>query len=864
MWTVTSPGGLVELSVVQEDTGKLFYTIKRKEKSIVEKSPLGICGIGEDALRFVGEARREIREAYSIPAGKKAVYTDEGNEFVLTFACEIGSLGLHLRAYDDGAAFRYEVSGEASESVRIAGEETGFCLAEAFGDVWLQTWINSYEGRYERSGWEDVAGRRFGMPGLVHDAVDGLWALVTEAGVYNNHGNYCASHLLGMGPRHLQIGFAPEEMGQPLTCCLPLSTPWRVVVVTDHLDTLVNTTLTYNLNPPSDLADVSWVRPTRNVWHWWSFENGAQLYTEMKRYADYAAAIGFEGITVDGVIMNNDLGLSYLRDLCEYAHEKNLTVWLWCMLKTIDTPQKARKWVPLWTECGIDGLKVDFFESDSQYTMGQYEMVAEILTEHRLMINFHGATKCSGEGRSWPNLMAAEGIGGMEQYKWCDMVDSVHNCTVPFTRNVIGPMDYTPTAFSHKNRNTTHGHQLALPVVYECGATHIAAGIYHLEAWRGTDFLRRTKAAYDEVRVLSGFPGHHAAVMRRKGEEWLLGCITHKALPLHLSLDFLPDGDFEAEIYEDDYSGEILRVRHQSVSAKTMLDLSLLDHGGAGVYIARRVTPLETAYSDGYMTANRQIIPVASMVTGGGSELLWFSPEKWTVQLNGRVHLPVDSPLNDRYMIRFFYAAEEATRIRLTTSLGSREWDLPATGSPRVMMTHNIVAALPAGCDTVEVQRISGGHPALDCVHILDNHPPCEWDCEMDRAQLIGSAERVTDDRGRTKVVGLGLGGEWIYEEMDLPQDGKYLLHLEYSAGHSRDLCIEVNDQPIKKINLYCSSGWGAFTTWENCDAAEILMDFRKGKNRIRLFLDDAAAPHIYKVKVLKVGKDWFRGKHFA
>lgn len=203
-----------------------------------------------------------------------------------------------------------------------------------------------------------------------------------------------------------------------------------------------------------------------------------------------------------------------------------------------------------------------------------------------------------GEGRTWPHFLTAEGVMGLEHYKWSDLPDSQHNCTVPFTRNVSGPMDYTPLGFSNRNRNTTHAHQLALTTVFESGVTHYALSLFELEAWIGTRYLRRSKPSYDEIRLLSGKPGDHVAMLRRKGEEYFVGIIaTHRRL-MQLDLCFLPEGNFQAELYEDDNQDQMLRVRTIPVTNKDRLQLRLLQNGGATVYLAREIRPLPAVTTD--------------------------------------------------------------------------------------------------------------------------------------------------------------------------------------------------------------------------------------------------------------------------
>lgn len=141
--------------------------------------------------------------------------------------------------------------------------------------------------------------------------------MLNEANVINTNGSYCSCHLVGNENRCMSVGFAPEEKGKPVKTRLPFQSPWRYAVAADNLDELVNSTINYNLNPPSVIEDTSWIKPGRALWSWWEDMNGAQLYLESRNYVDMAAAYGFEGLTLDC-----GWDACWVKDLCEYAHEK--------------------------------------------------------------------------------------------------------------------------------------------------------------------------------------------------------------------------------------------------------------------------------------------------------------------------------------------------------------------------------------------------------------------------------------------------------------------------------------------------------------------------------------------------------------
>lgn len=855
MWNLNSPDKELNIRITQHTDGSLGYSVTRHGNAILEESLMGIrTGLGDfsSSLSFVKEEACSVREEYSIPAGKKETYINHANELGLHFHAHASEFIVRFRAFNDGMAFRYEINQIGQDTLLVQAETTEFLIPASYDKMWLQDLVPTYEGPYNARNWDkSIEQQPFGMPSLFFSEENQSWLMLNEANVINTGGSYCSCHLVGSESRRMTIGFAPEEKGEPLKSPLPFRSPWRYAVIADNLNELVNSTINYNLNPPSVIEDTSWIRPGRALWSWWQDMNGAQLYLESRDYVDMAAAYGFEALTLDC-----GWDPCWVKDLCDYAHKKGIQIWIWTPMQRLDTREKAQELIPLWAGWGVDGLKIDFFENDSQHTMWQYHMMADLMIRHKLMINFHGSVKPMGEGRTWPNFMTAEGIMGMEHYQWSNLPDSVHNCTVPFTRNVAGPMDYTPTAFSNiRNKNTTMGHQLALPVVFDSGITNYALALRFMEGWRGTDFLRRTKNHYKGMRVLSGYPGDHAAILRYTDTEWLIGVITSPKKKVELSLDFLGEGIFEAEIYEDIAKGEMIRVTRQKVTASDTLPLSLLKDGGAGIYIARKLEPLKSGICDGYMSENYIEYSFKDAALSGGSERVDWEDGTPGLVLNGEAAFTGNAKQGKYHTLRLFYAAESPWEMELSCPGLTTVKEMPASGAIRTFITHNLVIPLAEGPFTLKMKRISGKAPALWKFRLIDNDPFPSLRYDVEESCLRGGGEIITSDDGVLTAVHLGGDAELVFNNVKAPKAGKYVLRILYAAGDNRDISIQANEDEPVHTYLHNTSGW-EFPSWENPGEKEILILLKKGENRIRLYNDHGLLSHIRGIELTLLSSD--------
>lgn len=848
MWTISSPDKSLLMTVWQNEEKTLCYSIEQDGEAVMDKSLLGIStslGIFSSGLTTVGSKKAEIRETYSLPAGKKAVYENNANELCMDFTFNGMPFTLRVRMFDDGAAFRYEIGNKAGQPLLVSNELTEFNFTKDCNAAWLQDWIESYEGLFNRTEWNKTKGRSYGMPCLFCIGDRRRWLLVTEANVYNTDGSYCACHLQGMGERKMAISFAPEQT-EPVETKLPFHTPWRVVIITRTLEALTDNTVCFNLNPPSIIEDTSWIKPSRNIWGWWFFDTGAQLYSEQKRYVDFASAMGFESVTVDA-----SWDATWVKDLCDYARERGVSIWIWTTMNDIGTPEKAGQKLALWSSWGIVGLKVDFFINDSQHTMWQYNMIADAMTKYRLMINYHGCVRPGGEGRTYPNMLTFEGIMGLEHYKWSNLPNAEHNCTVPFTRNAVGPMDYTVTGFSNRNRNTTMAHQAALAVVFETGSQHYSESIHHLEAWQGTDFLRRTKAKYDGMKLLSGYPGDHVLMMRYAKDEYYIGCITNPRQIMPIPLDFLPEGEYCAEIYQDDSSGDLIIKELRIVSNRDTLKFSLQQGGGVAIYISDGTHSLRSGISDGYMLAPIAAYDASEVYLSDDCSLVRYENGSTAIRLSGRGMFRISIEEEKRYTLRLTYASDGPCSILICNGAFNIEKRLAYTGGNKIFRTEDVTVTLVHGISTVTVSALNGTIPFLQKLTIIDNAPNEEYIYSIEKSNLIGGAALIPGktDTEPQRVAGLGQGGELLFPEIMIYEDGFYLLTINYYSGATLPVMIQVNEEIAVESGLLDTSG-EATPRWDIPGSKEVRLYIRKGKNSIRFFHNEMPVVHISSISI--------------
>lgn len=583
-WSVFSPMGHTQLTLKLADPAgqagypsgleRLYFRVDHGPEggraTVIQDSPLGLLIEGHnllDGLRFTRAGLPNlITEQYTMPHGKRRNCRNYANALSVSFLSRGGlELVVELRAYRDGVALRYRLSGEAPAPLRLEDELTGFALPDD-AKLWLHpadhpsTYAPAYETYYENEipvGTPSPTGRGWSFPVLFRTADAAHWGLITEADLGPDH---FGARLTGEAPNGLyRIRFPEPEEGlgtgdvKP-TFSLPWISPWRVVLLGDSPEELVDSTLVNDLSEPSRVEDTSWILPGRVAWSWWSDQPSPKDGGKQKQFIDFAVEMGWEYLLVDANWTTMDNG--NIHDVIRYAKEKGVGVLLWYNSGgphnrvtekprgTLADPATRRFEFELLKQWGVEGVKVDFFQSDKQNVIQLYHDILKDAAEFGIMVNFHGCTMPRGWSRTWPHLMSMEAMRGEECYIFDPAFPErapVQNVIMPFTRNVVGPMDYTPTSLTDNNhpRLTTTAHELALPVIIESGWTHFADGPapYRALPEDVKDYLRRVPAAWTDTRCLAGYPGRHVVIARRAGSEWYVAGLNGGTAPLEMELD---------------------------------------------------------------------------------------------------------------------------------------------------------------------------------------------------------------------------------------------------------------------------------------------------------------------------------------
>ena len=544
-WSLSSPDEKVVLTIrlgadmlgTTRLSWRVELAVADSRATVLPDAPLGIVRqdqrFVEDLVFVSASPVKILEEAYKLPHGKQSNYQYQANErrFVYRNA-EDALIEVVARVFNDAVALRYRFP-ETREGVFVITDElTGFKLT-AGGQAWMQGILPiphhvNYERRYAHV-TEFTSDARYSFPALYQTPDKKAWALITEADLdYDDTG----ASLKGdpdSGIWRIQLSSASRrEQG------LPWATPWRVVMLGDSLADIVESSVVTHLSRPSQIADTSWIRAGRASWSWWAIHPSARDFQIQKDYVDLAAEMGWEYILVDALWPEMGNG-GTIEDLIAYARGKGIGVALWYHqehhpMTSHETRTAEFKRI---SDMGAVGIKVDFFKGDTQRMLRRYQDMLEEAATHRLMVNFHGATLPRGWRRTWPNLMTMEAVVGAEMYDfhaWFPPIAPAHNTILPFTRNVVGPMDYTPVTFSNKRfpHITTYGHELALAVVFESGWQHFAdsPATYRNLPSAPKAFLRQVPASWDETRFVAGEPGKYVVLARRSGRVWYVGAIN--------------------------------------------------------------------------------------------------------------------------------------------------------------------------------------------------------------------------------------------------------------------------------------------------------------------------------------------------
>lgn len=640
-FTLKAPGGKLEATINVDNT--IEYSISHDGDIMLDKSAISMAladgsYYGVNA-KLSGSSTRSVNQTIETALYKRNQIKDNYNELTLKFK---GNYNVIFRAYDDGIAYRFVstarkpfiVKSEQAEFNFPADRQAFINYANKPETVPLEEqFFNSFEQPYFHnplSGWNK---KRLGILPFVAEGADGKKICITEADLINYPGMFIYP---GEKANSLKGVFAPypkdlEQGGHNNLQLLvksredyiakldgATSFPWRVMIVSEKDIELADNDMVYKLATPSQ-GDYSWVKPGKVAWEWWNdwnlynvdFKTGINNET-YKYYIDFASDYGIEYVILDegwAVNMKADLMQVIpeinLPELVAYAKSKNVGIILWAGYHAFD--RDMENVCKHYSEMGIKGFKVDFMDRDDQVMVDFHHRGAVIGAKYKLMIDYHGTYKPTGLHRTYPNVINFEGVNGLEQMKWAEDLDQVvYDVTIPFIRQVAGPMDYTQgsmrnatksnyrSVYSEAMSQGTRCRQLAEYIIFEAPLNMLcdSPSNYKEEA-ECTEFIASVPSVWDQTIALNGEVGKFVTIARQKGNAWYIGAMTDwDARNMELDLSFLGEGSFKGEVFRDgvnadraarDYKKEII-----DIPANKKLPISMAQGGGYVIKITKK------------------------------------------------------------------------------------------------------------------------------------------------------------------------------------------------------------------------------------------------------------------------------------
>lgn len=805
--TITSPDGLVQLTVTDQPSGALTYTVTADGTTILGDSPLGIATSGTDfatGLTYSGETRQILTTTYTLPGGTDPSYTADGREMTLTYTKSGASIQIIARAYNDGVAFRYRLPG--SGTATITSETTGFRLPSGTGG-WAAPWNGNYEQDYlYRNAAALNAGTDFTMPLLASIDDNAYWALISEANVYNANASYAPAMLEGdgLGTGLLKLSRTPDQ-AFPMSSPYPFQTPWRMVIVAGDLDVLYNSDLVQHLNPPA-ASTPSWVKGGRAAWSWYTDEDSASDLDKQKQLVDFAASMGFEYVTVDCCYTP----ATDLPAISAYAAQRGVKVFAWVTAEPFATPAEADDLMAEHAGYGVAGLKVDFFLNDSQEVQQWYQSIGDAAGAHQLMLDLHGSTKPGGENRTWPWVLTSEAVAGTEHYKYPPPTTARADVTYPFTRGPLGSMDYTPAMISQNDAVLTQSHVLAQAIVFTSGMINYADSAAAYEQWPGRHLMRAIPVRWDESKVLEGFPGDHITVARRSGTDWFIGAMTDPARTATVPLSFLGAGSYTATIFADDAYGR-LGVTTQTVTSATTLSLPMIATGGVSVHISPTPLPQIGSGDTRYEaeSGSNTLAGGASAQACRGCSTGW---KVGNVGSGGSVQFNnVTATTAGTHRMTFTYTSADPRSVRVTvngTVVGTQ--NLPDSGGWEYVGKWSMDVPLNAGSNTIRFDNPSAYAPDIDAL-IIERRT----EAESGGNTLAGGASTTSCGgcSGGSAVVNLHGSRSLTVNGLTAAAAGNHTVRIDYASATAQTIQYRVNGGALVTLQLPATGSATAVAT---------------------------------------------------
>lgn len=673
--TIKSPSGEVSLNF-KLDNGIPVYSVSYKGKPVVKDSKLGVKLKDTEGLTsgFTIESAKDRKEnsSWQPVLGEVSTIANNYHELAITLVQEKTGRRMNLvfRAYDEGVAFRYDFPKQQNLNYFIITDEvTQFNLTGDHKTFWIPGDFDSQEYVYNETNFSQIDTDKLNLNnGIALKSIGGKYAvqsplqMKTSNGLYLNifeaaTVNYPVMHLTAdINNFTLTSLLVPNAIGDKAYLQTPCVSPWRTIMVSDDARDIVGSKMILNLNEPSKIDDTSWIKPMKYVGIWWEMHIGKSTWdyagsqnaqnaasqdliptgkhgattANTKRYIDFAAKHGFDGVLVEGWNVGwedwfgnwkeevFDFVTPYpdfdIKAVTEYAKSKGVKMIMHHETSgsVANYERRLDRAFENMIQYGYPAVKSGYVGRiiprgefhDGQTMVNHFNFVARRAADYKLMVNSHESSRPTGYSRTYPNYIAAEAARGNEFNGWSSGNPPMHETILPFTRLLGGPMDYTPGIFEIKMNvydpkkteqvHTTLAKQLALYVTMY-SPLQMAADLpenyeKHLDAFQ---FIKDVAADWQDSKYLEAEPGDYLTVVRKakNSEKWFLGAITDEnARSATLVLDFLPKGQkFKAIIYEDGKDADWQKnpksyhIRTVEVTSKSKIKLSLAPGGGAAI-----------------------------------------------------------------------------------------------------------------------------------------------------------------------------------------------------------------------------------------------------------------------------------------
>ncbi len=619
-YKVSSPDGKIETTVF---IGKdIEWSAKVDGQNIFEKNKLGItingAELGVDP-KVMKTKTNSVSELVKVPVPvKSSTIANEYNELKILFR---DNFSINFRVFNNGIAYRFETNQKGD--VIVDDELVEINFAGDYSILFPEE--KSLQSHYERIYLDEKissfkAGRFCSLPTTIK-ADNNIKIGFTEADLYDYPGLFMETtgrtslkskfskailESVEKGDRGFEIVKNADYIAKTSGT---RTFPWRVFMISHEDEDLVENQMVYLLSRPCELDDVSWIKPGLVAWDWWNdnnlydidFKSGINNIT-YKYFIDFASKYsipyiildeGWSKTTTNVLESNSDIDIP---ELVAYGKERNVDIILWSLWGPLD--KDMDRILDQFQQWGVKGLKVDFMAQAGQGMVNFYERVAKACAKRKLLVDYHAAYKPSGLRRAYPNIVNYEGVKGLENCKWSSLITPEHDVTIPFTRMLAGPMDYTPGAmhnahskdyaisFSNPMSLGTRCHQIAMYAVYDAPLQMLSdsPSNYYKEE-ECTKFISQFKTVWDKTEVLDAKVGDYIITARKSGEDWYVGAMTdYDARTLKINLSFLDEGEYEIEIMQDGLNADKAAIDYihlkKKVNRNSKLEIPMASGGG--------------------------------------------------------------------------------------------------------------------------------------------------------------------------------------------------------------------------------------------------------------------------------------------